>query len=249
MKYLSVLALGLTLALGANTLVAQSRCRAVSMQWGMTAGLNIGATAPLPIPQEITKVHAWYPNTNGVIGLWGRMRFGSSPWGLLFGLESERKAFSATTSVVKLPIHMPGLEGIEDMAFSGLQNTDLRTSYLTMPLTATFASQNDRFVLQLGMYHSLLLSGSFRVKIDGDGTISDRPIAPNRILGFDFSDYVGAYDFGLRIGAEYFFTKNVGIAARFNFGITPALREEFRSIPNRMHHMYGMIGASYRFGS
>lgn len=247
MKYLSILALACGLL--TQTLSAQEACTGLSMDWGGTAGLNIGATAPLPIPEQITKVHAWYPNTNGVIGLWGRMRFGASPFGLLFGLESERKAFSATTSAVNLPIQMPGFEDLDEMTFTGLQNTDIQTSYLTLPLTATFATASERLVLQLGMYHSLLLSGSFRVKIDGDGTISDLPIAPGRILNFDFSDYVGAYDFGLRLGAEYFFTSRVGIAARFNFGVRPALKEEFRAIPSRMHHMYGMIGASYRFGA
>lgn len=249
MKHVSTLALLVILLFAPFLLHAQCACKPISMDWGGTAGLNIGATAPLPIPQQITKVHAWYPNTNGVIGLWGRMRFGTSPWGLLFGLESEHKAFSATTSVQDLPIQMPGFEQVDDMTFTGLQNTELQTSYLTMPITATFATKDERLVFQLGMYHSLLLSGSFRVKIDGDGTISDTPIAPERILAFDFSDYVGAYDFGLRLGAEYFFTPRVGISARFNFGITPALKEEFRSIPNKMHHMYGMIGASYRFRS
>lgn len=219
----------------------------VSIRWGATAGLNFGATAPLPIPQEITKVHAWYPNTNGVVGLWGRMRFGSSRWGLHFGVESERKAFSATTSVTNLPIHLPGMSSdAPEFKFSGIQHSELRSSYLTLPITATFSTKREKFVFQLGMYHSLLLSGDFQVKVDGDGTIDGNPFMPGKIPSFDFSDYIAAYDFGLRLGAEYFFTKRVGVAMRFNFALTPAIKEEFRAIPNRMHHLYGMIGASYR---
>lgn len=227
-------------------LVAQST-RPYSIQWGATAGLNIGATAPLPIPKEITKVHAWYPNTNGVLGLWGRMRFGSSPWGLLVGVESERKAFSSTTSALNLPIIIPGGESFGAIDFSGLQNTKIATSYLTMPITATLTTLRERLVLQLGIYQSLLLSGSFQVKVDGDGTIQGQPFAAKTIPSFTFDDYVSGYDLGVRFGAEYFFTQRVGVAARFNFGITPALREDFRAIPNKMHHLYGMLGVSYRF--
>lgn len=257
MKVISVFTLALALMGGVSVSAqcdhtnAHTQCHRthVSMQWGATAGLNLGATAPLPIPKEITKVHAWYPKTNGVLGLWGRMRFSSSPWGLQLGLESERKAFEATTAVTDLPISIPGFESGDPLKFMGLQNSQLTTSYLTMPIAATFSMLNDSFVLQLGVYHSLLLSGAFKVKVDGDGTIEGMPIAPKQILTFDFSDYVAAYDFGLRFGAEYFFTRSVGITARFNFGVMPALREEFRSIPHKMHHMYGMIGASYRFRS
>lgn len=249
MKQWKVFVTTLALILLSYTAAGQCSHGINRMQWGATVGLNIGATAPLPIPQEITKTHAWYPNTNGVVALWGRVRFCSSPWGLLVGLESERKAFSATTSAVDLPIQIPGVDTAGPIPFTGLQNTELQTSYLTMPIMATFATKDERFILQMGLYHSLLLSGNFYVKVDGDGTIAGAPIAPEQILRFDFSDEVHAHDFGLRIGAEYFFTPKVGISARFNFGITPALKEEFRAIPSKMHHMYAMIGASYRFSS
>lgn len=252
-QYSAVIAASLLALLSiATDAVAQTsgdeRATRRSIYWGASAGLNIGATAPLPIPKEVTKVHAWYPQTNGALSVWGVYRFGASAWGIQAGIESERKAFGATTSVDRLPIHLPGLgSAAKALTYTGYQNTEIQASYLTLPVLATWHLAQDRLRLQAGLYASLRLSGSFAVKIDGDGLLGSRPMAPGVIMRFDFSDYLRPYDVGLRLGADYFFSRNFGVSTRFSFAVHSALKPEFRAIDQQMHHMYAFVGVSYRW--
>lgn len=219
-----------------------------ALQWGVSAGLNIGATAPLPIPSALTKMYAWYPNINPSAKLWGLYRLKKhSPWGLSFALEAERKSFSATTLLTDLEMSLPESDDVG--RFSGNQNVSIATSYLTLPIGLDLALLRGRLHFRLEGYASLLMSSKFTVKLDGDGTIDGEALAPGEILYFDFDDQIRPYDLGLRFGAKYYFTRRLGAEVQLSYGLTPATKSSFSNmLPRGLNHIYGYAGLSYRIG-
>lgn len=244
----------LLLALGlVTTLTAQGRNRTHNskmynspLQWGVTAGLNFGATPPLPIPCEVTKMYAWYPNINPAARIWGLYRLSeSSPLSLSYGLEAERKSFSATTMLTELEIAFPGEE--HKGSFTGNQNVTIDNAYLTLPVGLSYALAKGRLQLKLEAYASLLMSAKFVVKLDGDGTLNGTALAPESILQFNFGDQIRPYDLGLRFGAKYYVTRHWGVDLGLSYGITPATKRDFRQMfPHSLHNLYGFAGITYR---
>lgn len=238
------LALGLSLALGAQNKVPSYDA---PFQWGVGAGLNFGATPPLPIPRAVTQVHAWYPNLNPAVKIWGLYRFSERlPLSLSLGVEAERKSFSATTMLTGLEIALPG--GDMQGNFTGNQNVSIDNTYLTLPIGINWDLARGRLHLRLEGYASLLTSAKFAVKLDGDGKLNDEPLAEGEILYFNFGDQIRNYDLGLRLAAKYYFTHHWGVETQMSYGITPATKRDFRSMfPYGLHHLYAQIGLSYRF--
>lgn len=217
-------------------------------QWGISAGLNVGATPPLPIPRAVTKVHAWYAHINPSAKVWGSYRLGyDSPWALTLSLEAERKSFSATTLLTDLEISLPGAD--ESGLFSGNQNVTIDNKYLTLPLGLSYSLLGERLQFRLEAYASLLMSSQFVVKLDGDGTINGNKLAPDEIVTYPFEDYVRPYDLGLRFGTKYYLNRRCAIDLHLSYGVTPATKRDFDSLfSSRLHHLYGFVGLSYRFG-
>lgn len=245
---LKALIVGLVLLVSQNAKISAQDLHQSRLQWGISAGLNIGATAPLPIPSAVTKVYAWYPNLNPSAKLWGLYRFDNSRlWAISFALEAERKSFSATTQLTNLEISFPGSDAVG--IFSGNQNVSIHNTYLTLPLGINYSLLKHRLQLRLEGYASVLMSAGFKVKLDGDGTIDNEPFAPDEIKSFDFEDQIRRYDLGLRFGAKYYFTQRIGAEVQLSYGFTPATKHSFRDmLPHGLHNIYGYAGLSIRLG-
>ncbi len=216
------------------------------LQWGVSAGLNIGATAPLPVPSAVTKIHAWYPNLNPSAKLWSLYSLDKA-WALSFAIEAQRKSFSATSELKELSMSFPGSDAVG--IFSGNQNVSISNTYLTLPVGISYSLLQNRLQFRLEGYASLLMSADFKVKLDGDGTINGLPLAPDEILYFDFEDQIRRYDLGLRFGAKYYFTQRIGAEVQLSYGFTPATKHSFRDmLPHGLHNIYAYAGLSFRLG-
>lgn len=250
MKY-RILSISLTLGL-----VTTFSAKAISLrvpqpnklQWGIGAGLNFGATPPLPIPKEVTKMHAWYANINPTARVWGLYDIsGGEGVSLSFALEAERKSFSATTMLTDLEISFPGEEN--QGLFTGNQNVTIDNAYLTLPIGLAYEfGRSKRFQIRLEGYASILMSAKFAVKLDGDGLLNGEALAPENILYFNFGDQIRPYDLGVRLAGKFYFTKRWGLDLGLSYGITPANKNDFRKMfPNDLHNLYGFAGISYRW--
>ncbi len=223
--------------------------------WQASMGLNFGATSPVPPPNEIDKVFAWYPKTNPVFTLSAIHHFnGTKNHSIGFSFNIERKGFSATTAVKKLSVNLEG----ETAKFSGNQNTNFDARYVgVMPVFYMVSFLDHRICLYSGFYMNLLLSADFMIKLDGDGTLSTQgpegkevsvPLAEGTIVKNSFKDHVRPIEMGLTFGSDFFFTKRLGLSLKFSAGLTSATKDEFARISGQnLHNLYTSIGVCYRF--
>lgn len=220
------------------------------------AGIHVGAATPLPVPSQVDKIYAWYPNLNPTIELRADRRLDeTSPWSISFGLAAERKGMGATTHASKLPVVISSLSPYNDNTtdypgqFTGDNNVTIRLGYLSLPVMAQYSMMQDKLMLRAGIYTSLLLESTFKVIIDGVMVYDDPNLVSEQmdLREMDFSDQIRAFDLGMRVGANYYFFDRVGVSADLNFGVLPIVKKDFKTIPYKLHNVFATIGVSYRF--
>ncbi|WP_329904625.1 outer membrane beta-barrel protein [Porphyromonas pogonae] len=219
---------------------------AKSWDFGITVGLNVGATTPIPKPKSVEHVYTWHPHMNYAVKGWGTYRFNDAPYlGLTTGIELERKGMDATTRVKDIDIKMAKY-GFPGEKFSGDNYTEVNNSYITVPFLFSIITANDRLRLHLGFYASYTMQNTFKVTLDGDGLIDGKPMQEGGLVDFDFSDQIASYDFGYRFGIDYYFTSRIAVTGQANIGMSSAIKNKFDVMPFDLHNAYGFLGISYR---
>lgn len=227
------------------TTQAHAQTTKVKMEYGLTAGLNVGATTPMPKPASVDKIHTWSPHMNIAFKGWTTIRFNQHPnWAVTSGLEFEKKGMYASSHVDGIKIKMEKY-GYPGKTYTGNNSTDFTMSYLTLPVVATFITNNERFRFHAGLYLSYLMENSFKVALDGDGTTDLGPFFPGQIVDFDFSDQFNSWDFGGRVGMDYYFTSRIAVSAQVNMGLTSVLKKSFDAMPFTLHNAYAFLGFTY----
>ena len=217
----------------------------LKMEYGLAAGLNVGATTPLPKPTSVDKIYTWKPHMNFALKGWTTMRFCKYPnWGLTSGLEFEKKGMYASTHVEGIDINM-GKYGYLGKTYTGNNSTDFSMSYLTLPVVATYLTNNECIRIHAGFYLSYLMENNFKVALDGDGTTDLGPFFPGQIVDFDFSDQFNSWDFGGRVAIDFYFTPRIAMTGQVNMGITPTLKRSFDAMPFSLHNVYSFVGFTY----
>ena len=219
-------------------------------------GMHVGASTPVPVPQAMEHVYAWYPRLNPMVQLSASRRLlAGSPWAVNVGIAVEKKGMEATTRVKDMKVAIVSdspYAGNPDEEYPGLftgdNNTEIRLSYLTIPVQAEYNMLKDRLKLRGGLYTSLLLESSFRVIIDGTMVYDDPKLgtAQMDLRELNFSDKIKGADFGVIIGADYYFARQIGAFADVTFGLIPLTGTHFKAIPYRMYNVFARIGFSYR---
>ncbi len=208
--------------------------------WQAFAGLNLGASTPIPKPQAVKEVYAWYPNSNPSVGVTALYAFkGNKYHGVGASVMVERKSFSATTRLDKLVVGEDSGEPI-----SGNQRTSFEARYLTMPIFYNASLAKGRINLYAGAYASLLLKSDFQIILDTDPESLDE----SSFVRKRFDDVVRPMDVGLIFGGDFFFTKSLGFTTRVTAGLTSATKDNFAQMSGQsLHNVYAFIGVTYRF--
>lgn len=215
---------------------------------------NIGAMAPIPVPSQVKHVYTWYPNINPSLNF-TITRWMNNNWGLTTGVALEVKSFEATTKIENMDINVvsddgSGLGG----HFTGYSNTDIKNNYFSIPLMASWRTNNHRLNLNFGLYGAFLMKGHFRQIIDGnlhvetiDKAVIDKPYDLEMDMSkFDFDDRISNYDFGLRVDAEYYFTERLSGMVGLRFGFSNTMKSSFDYMKYSMYNMFGCFGVGYR---
>ncbi len=243
MRKLIIILIGLlaTLSLMAQT---SKEIKPTLITWQAFAGLNFGATSPVPVPEGVTKVYAWYPNTNPSIGLSGIYKFrGSKIHGIGFSLQAERKSFKATTKLENLEIGDTSQYGQSGETISGNQQTSFSARYISLPVFYIASLVENKLNLYAGTYASLLLGTEFKIVMDTDpNTLDD-----STFQRLSMNDYVSPFEIGVILGSDYFFSNNLGATLRFTAGLTRATTSDFTNIGYPLHNLYALVGITYRF--
>ncbi len=231
------------LVFSANCLNAQS-LKKISQEivWQAFGGLNLGATSPVPTPDGVKEIYAWYPNTNPSIGITGIYHFDKArKHGLGISIQAERKSFRATTRLENLKAGANS--GPNDLPISGNQRTSFEARYIGLPIFYNVSLAKHRVNLYVGSYASLLLGAEFKIVLDSEPESLD----DSGFQRVNLTDYVRPMEIGLLFGSDFFFTDDLAATLRFNAGLTSATKEDFSKVGFPLHNLYAFVGVTYRF--
>ena len=234
------------------SLSMQAQEKSQNLDFSIRLGYNIGATAPVPIPEEVRKIESYNPKFNPSLGINFKYGF-SDKWGIGADLNFDWKGMRVKDEVKYMHTSVVLAEGSEKLTgyFVGKNTTNVDMTYLTIPIYGTYTF-TDRWQVRLGIYAAKALSSKFDGSVN-DGYIRiDSPTGQKQdITGegatFDFSDDIRDYDFGVIAGGEFRATKRIGFYANLSWGLLPFFYKSSNPIEFTMWNIYGTIGISYRF--
>ncbi|MBB6328247.1 hypothetical protein FHS59_003890 [Algoriphagus iocasae] len=229
-----------------KSVVAQEDSKS-NMDVYIHVGYNLGGLAPVSFPNTIREIKSYSPGFSPVIGLESSYKL-KGGWGIGSGIGLDWKGMKVTDRVQYFHtiITMDGssLEG----DFTGTNTTNVKNMYLSIPLYASYTTEN-RWRFKGGMYFAWLLDGSFT------GSVSDGYLRKGNSLGekvevdyaaFDFSDELNNFDLGISVGAEKYLFGNFGVAGNLKWGLIPGFPESFTGIDFNMYNIYLDLGITYK---
>lgn len=110
-------------------------------------------------------------------------------------------------------------------------NNDLQTnlSYISVPVMFQY-NATPQFYLEAGPQFSFLIDSKFK---NGSTSVNGK-------------DYIKSFDFGIGIGAGYFFIQSLGVTARYVAGVGDVIKEIGGMQPKGKNNVF-QIGLVYKF--
>jgi len=215
------------------------------------AGINIGALAPIGIPNTIRKIESYSPMFNPSIGYEVSYRI-DEKWAVGSGIKFEYKGMKIKDSVIYfhtlVTMESGGQTSEFEGDFSGHNSTTAHNAYLTIPVHTIF-TPGKYWHYRLGVYFAFLLDARF------DGTVTNGYIRKGNSLGekvtiqeasFDFKEVEKTFDFGFQAGAGRSIGKKFGIDGTLSWGVIPIFPSSFQGMSFPMYNIFFNLGASYR---
>lgn len=237
--------------------------------WNLSirAGYSLGGTMPLDMPAALRSIDSFSPKFNYRLGIDIEYRFNTS-WGILSGLQMERKGFQGGTSVRGYDVTMR--QGQEEVSgpFTGHVVINVVQTGLTIPLQASWYA-NRKLRVRFGPYLSLLSDKQFNGYAYGEPDSNGNPTAylrrggpqgPLVYIGNDettrgtfsdesFQDYFRTVNVGIDGGVDWFFSRHWGIFGDVSFGLNSVLNgDEGCPVNMELYPIYGTFGVIYKIG-
>ncbi|MBK1896522.1 porin family protein [Chryseobacterium paridis] len=110
-------------------------------------------------------------------------------------------------------------------------NNDLKVnlSYISVPVMFQY-NATPQFYLEAGPQFSFLIDSKFKYQSSS----------------VDGKDFIKGFDFGIGLGAGYFFTKNIGVNARYVAGVVN-IAKEVNGVQGDGKNNVFQIGLAYKF--
>lgn len=221
------------------------------LAYNIRVGYSIGGTAPLGMPASIRKLNDYTLTNNLQLGIDARHMF-DSRWGVMAGLHFENKGMDEDARVknYKMKIVRGGqeLEG----RFTGDVHTKVSEWMFTVPVLATYSV--GKFLLKAGPYFSYVHSRSFSGDAHNGYLREGNPTGAKIQIGND-ADTRGHYDFshnmrrmqwGIDVGADWYFHKKTGIYADISWGLSGIHHSNFKTIEQTLYPIFGTLGVVYK---
>ena len=108
--------------------------------------------------------------------------------------------------------------------------------------------------LKLGPYFSYVTAHKFEGNAYDGYLRQGDPTGPKIELGhedgergeYDFSSDMRNWQFGIDVGADWYFSKRWGAYVGLTWGLTEVFKKDFHVIEQPMYPIYGTIGLSYQ---
>lgn len=111
----------------------------------------------------------------------------------------------------------------------GFEDLKVNLSYISVPVMFQY-NATPNFYLEAGPQFSFLIDSKFKYQS----------------VSVKANDYIKGFDFGIGIGAGYFFTPNIGINARYVAGVTDIGKKVGGDQPEGKNNVF-QVGLSYKF--
>ena len=234
----------------ALSILSEIKAQEIVYPWEfkINVGYNIGGTSPLPLPVEIRKIEKYSPASFAPHIAFEATRWFNNKWGLTAQFTFDYKGFSVKDSVLYFHTEMKINENTYAGSFTGHNETKIKNSYMTIPVSATYRI-SDNWLAQAGVYAAYLYSPSFT------GTASNGYIREGGPTGektevneasFDFSDEMNKFDFGLQAACEWNCYKRFSVRGQLAWGLLSIFPSDFTGISFKMYNIYGTVGVSYK---
>jgi len=215
------------------------------------AGFNLGATAPSSMPDEVRKIEAWWPQFATQLG-YNIIYHTESKWSVGTGILLDNKGMGTKVKAKYVHTRVEYQGDILTGYFVGMNKTEVKSSYVTIPLYAMY-SINDKWRVRAGGYAAYAYSATFRGDVydgylrvdDPTGTKIEFEEGGNK-ASFDFSDDVRTFDFGLIFGGEMKVNHKFNIFGNLNWGLQPIFSKKKRVMDFDMYNIYFSVGLAYK---
>ena len=217
----------------------------------LSAGYNIGGTAPLPLPREIRGIESYNPGLNLAIEGTVEKMFGKGNWGLRWGVRLDTKGMTTKAETKNYHMEAWDTEGSGQIigAFTGKVKTSVKNTYVTVPVLAVY-NINKRWNVSAGAYASYLLDGEFTGSAY-DGYIRDQNPTGEKAevtrAEYDFSNDMRKFNWGLQAGGEYKAYKHLAVFANLQWAMNGIFPSDYGSVTFELDPIYGTLGFTYLF--
>lgn len=222
------------------------------LRYMVRLGYSLGGTAPVGMPATIRSLDKFTPTNNTLLGLDAYKPL-TDKWGLQAGFHYQNKGMKTDAKVKGYSMEMRRGDETLSGLFTGNVVTEVDEWMVTMPLQVAYnVSPNLR--LKFGPYFSYVMSNNFSgYAYDGYLRVGD-PTGDKVELGhaegergdYDFSEDLRHWQFGLDLGADWFFSNRFGAYAGLSWGLTNIFRKDFHVIEQSLYPIYGSIGLTYK---
>lgn len=215
----------------------------------LSAGYNIGGTAPLPLPVEIRSIESYNPGLN--LSLEGTVEkmFGKGNWGLRWGIRLETKGMTTEADTKNYFTEIKSDGKTIKGPWTGNVRISVRNTYLTLPVLAVYKI-NQRWNVSGGIYVSYLLNGEFSGNVSNGYIREENPTGEKvgiESAVYQFNDELSKFSYGLQAGGEYKAYKHLSIFANLTWGLNSIFPDSFKSITFPLYPIYGTLGFTYLF--
>lgn len=223
-------------------------------EYEIKAGLSIGGTSPLPLPEEIRTIDKYSPNIAiSIEGNATKWFDDAKKWGVTLGVRLENKNMTTEATVKNYGMSIINTNGGELVGlWTGGVKTKVKNSYLTIPVLADY-QLSKRWKLVAGPYFSYLIDGDFSGHVfEGhlrtpDQTGSRVNFTGESIATYDFSNDLRKFQWGLQLGGEWKAFKHLNVYADLTWGLNDIFKKDFKTISFAMYPIYLNVGFGYAF--
>lgn len=228
------------------------------LDYEFKAGVNIGGTSPLPLPEEIRSIDGYKPGLGiSVEGNATKWLGKEQKWGISIGLRLEGKSMKADATVKNYGMEIIEGDGKVKGLWTGGVHTKARMSYLTFPILGNLKIGN-RWKVSLGPYLSYMIDGDFSGNVyeghlrTGNYTVPDETgdrvnFSGSSIATYDFSDELRRFQWGVQAGATWKAYRHLNLHADLTWGLNDIFQKDFTTISFAMYPIYLNVGFGYEF--
>jgi len=221
------------------------------IKFRLILGVNVGGTAPLPLPNTVREIKNYNISFNPAIGIEGVYAF-NKKWSMGANPRIEYKGMKVKNRVMYMHTIIEVEDGTDvsyfEGAFSGINYTETRNAYLSIPLFVQFTPR-EQWHYRLGGYLAFLLKSKF------SGYVSDGYIRNGGSLGekvevslasFNFSDNIRKFDCGLNAGVNRNIGNHWSVDLNLQWGLLSVFPSSFTGVTFPMYNIFGQFGVGYR---